>query len=51
MLDRTKTSELKRFGLAALLMMVSNWALAAAPVLIYDNIPSPLPPDVPSLGF
>ena len=37
--------------LAVLLMMISSWALAAAPVLIYNNIPSPLPPNVPSLGF
>jgi len=41
----------KTIVLAGLLMMVSSWAIAAAPVLIYNSVPTPLPPNVPSLGF
>ena len=43
-------TRVKRTILTPLLMMAwSSWAMAAAPVLIYDSIPAPLPPNVPSL--
>jgi FG-GAP-like repeat len=45
-------STVKHIALTVLLMMASsNWAVAATPVLIYNSIPGPLPPNVPSLGY
>jgi uncharacterized repeat protein (TIGR01451 family) len=42
----------KHVSLAALLLLAwSSLAMAATPVIIYNNIPAPLPPNVVSEGF
>jgi hypothetical protein len=43
-------SRLKHVALAVLLL-VAGFPLAAGATVIYDSIPSPLPPNVPSLGY
>jgi hypothetical protein len=41
----------KRFALALLFAFASASAVLAAPPVIYDNRPTPLPPNIPSEGF
>ena len=48
--DVVKTATAKPFAIAALLLF-AGWPMAVGASVIYDSVPAPLPPNVPSLGY